>query len=200
MHKFLLLNGPPHCGKDTVTSELVQYIQFQHIKFAGPMKRALAALLDIPESAIENYKDIQSVVLQHTGTTTKEHRDTLRQYLIAMSEDFLKPRYGNDFFGRVFWQHAKNSALPLIVASDCGFVEEVERVVSNAGKRNCILVRIHRSGCTFDGDSRSYMPDGLCDTWDINNDGTIYDFTMKVLRLVTREMGFKLLKEPEWIR
>lgn len=198
--KFLLLNGPPKCGKDTVTSELVQYIKFQHIKFAGPMKRALAALLDVPESAIEAYKDIPSAVLQHPGTVTKEHRDTIRQLLISMSEDWLKPKYGPDIFGRIFWQHAKNSALPLIIASDCGFRDEVERVIGNAGKKNCVLVRIHRADCTFDRDSRSYMPDGLCDTWDITNNGTVYDFTMKVLRLITREMGLTLTKEPEWIK
>lgn len=198
--KVLLLNGPPRCGKDTIVKELIPYIKFRHLKFAAPMKRAFAALLDITESALEDYKDIQSPVLQRKETTTKEHRDTVRQGLIAMSEEFLKPRYGDDFFGRIFWQHAKNSAASLIVASDCGFKEEVERVISNAGKRNCVLVRLHRNGCNFDGDSRSFMPDGLCDTWDIQNDGTIHEATMKVLRLAQRELGAQLLKEPDWIK
>lgn len=198
--KFLLLNGPPRCGKDTVVRELVQYIKFRHMKFAMPMKRAFAALLDITEGQLEDFKDVQSPLLQRAGTTQKDGRDTVREGLISFSEDWAKQRYGEDFFGRAFWQHAKNSAEQLIVASDCGFREEVERVISNAGRRNCVLIRIHRDGCTFDGDSRSYMPDGLCEIWDINNNGTMHLFTMKVLRVISKEMGLTLLKEPDWMK
>jgi hypothetical protein len=200
MPKILLLNGPPKSGKDTLVRELTPYIKFRHMKFAMPIKRAVAALLDVRESDLEAYKDIQSNVLQHKDRMSKEYRDTPRHLLIAMSEDLLKPRYGDDFFGRIFWQHAKNSAEQLIVASDCGFEAECERVISNAGKNNCILVRIHRDGCSFDGDSRSFLRDGLCDTWDIDNNGTLHTFTMKVLRLVTREMGLTLQKEPDWLK
>lgn len=200
MPKILLLNGPPKCGKDSVVRALVPYLKFQHMKFAMPIKRAVAGLLDISEGAIEEYKDIQSPVLQHAGTSTKEHRDTVRKLLITMSEEWLKPRYGKDFFGRVFWQHAKNSASELIIASDCGFAEEVERAVYNAGKQNCFLVRIQREGCTFEGDSRSYLPDNICRTWDMTNNDTMHLFTMKVLRLLTRDMGMKLQREPDWTK
>lgn len=200
MPKLLLLNGPPKSGKDTIVKELTQYLKFQHLKFSMPIKRAVAALLDIRESDLENYKDVGTPILQPAGTTLKEYRDTPRNLLIAMSEDLLKPRYGDDFFGRVFWQHAKQSASQLIIASDCGFESEIERVVSNAGSRNCIIIRLHRTGTTFDGDSRSYLRDGICPTWDITNDGSVHEATMMVLRLVTREFNMPLLKEPLWTK
>lgn len=198
--KFIFLNGPPRCGKDTLVGELIPYLKFRHLKFAMPIKRAVAGLLDITENSLEEYKDVQSNVLQHVGTSTKEYRDTPRQLLIALSEDLLKPKYGSDIFGRVFWHHAKNSFEQVIIASDCGFVDEVQRVIYNAGKANCRLIRIQRDGCTFDGDSRSYLPDGLCPTWDLANNGTKYDFTMRALRLISREFSLALLKEPEWIK
>jgi len=200
MPKIVLLNGPPKCGKDTVVRELVPYIKFQHLKFAMPIKRAVAGLLDIGEGALESYKDIQSTVLQRRDTGTKEYRDTPRQLLIALSEELLKPRYGDDFFGKVFWQHAKNSASDLIIASDCGFESEVTRVVANAGKNNCLLIRAHRVGTSFDGDSRSFLRDDICTTWDVNNNSTIHEFTMKVLRIITREFAMPLLREPDWIK
>ncbi len=200
MPKFLFLNGPPKSGKDTIVKELVQYTKFQHIKFSMPMKRAIAGLLDIREADVETYKDVTSPVLQRVGTTQKEYRDTLRELLIAFSEDFLKVKYGNDIFGRIFWQHAKQSAFQLIISSDCGFEEEVERVISNAGAHHCRLVRLHRDGTDFDGDSRSYLRDGLCSTWDITNDGTVHEVTMKVLRMLTQEFSVPLLKEPDWIK
>jgi len=200
MLKFLLLNGPPKSGKDTIVKELTQYVKFNHIKFSMPIKRMVAALMDIRESDLENFKDIQSPVLQPRNTTLKEVRDTPRNLLIALSEDFLKPKYGDDFFGRIFWQHAKGSAHNLIVSSDCGFEAEVERVISNAGAHNCRLVRLHRDGTSFDGDSRSYLRDGLCRTFDVPNNGTIHEVTMFVLRILVREFQEPLLKEPTWVK
>ena len=200
MPKFLLFNGPPKSGKDTLVKELTQYLKFQHLKFSMPIKRMAAALLDIRESDLENYKDVQSHVLQPRETTLKEVRDTPRNLLIALSEDFLKPKYGDDFFGRIFWQHAKNSAHNLIVSSDCGFEPEVERVISNAGAHNCCLIRLHRDGTSFDGDSRSYLRDGLCKSYDVPNNGTIHEAAMAVLWIVKREFNEPLLKEPTWIK
>lgn len=198
MPKLLLLNGPPKSGKDTIVKELTQYVKFQHLKFSMPIKRAVAALLDVRESDLEAYKDIQSSMLQPAGTTLKEVRETPRDLLIAMSEDLLKPRYGSDFFGRIFWQHTKNSASSLIVSSDCGFEEEVERVISNAGSHHCILIRLHRDGTDFDSDSRSYLRDGLCHTWDISNNGTVHEAAMMVLRVLQKEFQIPLIKEPVW--
>lgn len=198
MSKFLFLNGPPHSGKDAIVKELTQYVSFQHLKFAMPIKRMVAAMLDVRESDLENFKDVQSPVLQKRGTTLKEARETPRNLLIALSEELLKPRYGDDFFGRIFWQHAKNSSCSLIISSDCGFEAEVERVVSNAGAHNCRMVRLHRSGTSFDGDSRNYLRDGICRTWDIANDGTIHEAAMMVLRLLHREFNVPFIKEPVW--
>lgn len=198
--KFILLNGPPRSGKDAITRELTPYIKFRHMKFASPIKRMVAALLEIQESTLENFKDVRSPVLQLAGTSTAEARDTPRNLLIALSEDLLKPRYGDDFFGRVFWQNAKNSAESLVVASDCGFESEVRRLVWSAGERNCFLLRLHRDGCTFDGDSRSYLPDGICRTWDIANDSTVHNATMKVLRIITQEWQVPLQREPDWVK
>lgn len=200
MPKFLLLNGPPKSGKDAIVQQLREYITFHHLKFAMPMKAAIAAMFDIPMGQLENFKDVPSHLLQHRDTTLKERRDTMRELLIAFSEDFLKPKYGDDFLGRVFWQHAKQSACNLIIATDIGFEAETERVISNAGAHNCRLIRLHRDGTSFDGDSRSYIRDGLCTTYDVPNNGTLYEATMRVLYLAKREFDLKLLKEPEWIK
>lgn len=195
--QFILLNGPPECGKDTLAGELLPYLTFTHMKFAAPMKRAIASLLDIPQGEIEGFKNHKSPLFQHRDTS---ERDTVRQALISMSEDHLKKRYGDDFFGRAFWQIAKNVATTMVVASDCGFASEVVRVVGNAGRNNCLLIRLHRIGKTFEGDSRSYMPDGLCDTYDFDNNSTPHMLTMKVLRAIVNKFHPPLLREPDWIK
>lgn len=198
--KFVLLNGPPGCGKDTVASHLIPYIEFKHLKFASPIKRMVAGLFQCSMSELEACKDKRNRMLRHDNFPTTED-DTPRRLLIALSEELLKPRYGNSFFGNVLWSEARISTQELFVVSDCGFQAEVERLIASAGERNCLLIRIHREGHTFDGDSRSHMPDGLCQTIDVHNNLTIHDLTMRVLSATIRKWPeIPLLREPEWIK
>jgi hypothetical protein len=127
--------------------------------------------------------------------------DTPRQLLIELSERLLKPRYGNSYFGNVLWSEATISSGGLFIVSDCGFEEEVGRLIRSAGAANCLMIRIHRKGCDFTNDSRSYLPDGLCKTLDIPNNLTRHDLTMRVLSAIIREWPeTELLREPDWIK
>lgn len=192
MRQFVLLNGPPRCGKDTLARGLVPYIRFKHFKFAGPMKSALAALLEVTPTWIEDNKETK---------IPEFNARTVRQLLIDMSESYLKEEYGEDILGKIAWLRTKRSPASLFISSDTGFRSEAERVISNAGKKNCIVIRIHRPGCTFDGDSRSYLPDGLARTFDLHNNVSREQFLMYGLRIITREFpDVRLLREPEWIK
>lgn len=199
--KFVLLNGPPGCGKDTAASMLVPYIQFKHLKFAAPIKRMVAALLECSMSTLEEIKDRPNRMLRFEDYVSKRD-DTPRELLIALSEKLLKPRYGSSYFGNVLWGEATTSGSKLFIVSDCGFTSEVSRLIHSAGKSNCIIIRIHRSGHSFDNDSRSYLPDDLCKTVDIVNNLTPHDLTMRVLNVIIRSWRgeVELLREPEWIK
>jgi len=200
MSKFVLLNGPPGCGKDTATSHLIPYLNFRHLKFAAPIKRMVAALLECSASRLEEIKDRPNRMLRYENYLTTRD-DTPRGLLIALSEELLKPRYGNSYFGNVLWSEACISPSELFVVSDCGFQAEVERLIDNAGKANCLLIRIHREGCDFANDSRSYLEDGLCKTIDVHNNLTPHDLTMRVLSATIRTWPeIPLLREPEWIK
>src|SRR6478609_8002249 len=143
--KVVLFNGPPGAGKDTMVSELVPYLNFQHMKFAAPIKRMAAGLLDMSSGVLERSKDLQNKLLNNT---------TLREMLIGLSEEFLKPRYGEDIFGRLAVEEAQQSSYSLLLFSDCGFTPEVQHVIRAVGHRNCLLIRLHRAGKTYDNDSR----------------------------------------------
>lgn len=82
---------------------------------------------------------------------------TPRQAYIHYSENVIKPLHGKEWFGEKFIQAAKNSGSYLIVVPDSGFREEAERCVREVGSNNVLLIRIHKDGCTYDGDSRSYI-------------------------------------------
>lgn len=201
MKRIILFNGPPGCGKDTLASLLVPYIKFSHLKFAAPIKRMVAGALDMTLSGLEDNKDTRARMLQRRDTMTEDGQDTLRALLIALSEEFMKPRYGDDVFGRLFWNDAKNHSSDCIIATDCGFRSEVQTVVQRAGKANCLIIRIHRDGCTFENDSRSYLPDNLCDVRDLDNNRDHHFLLAAGLRLITQQFAeIKQEREIEWVK
>lgn len=200
-HQIVLLNGPPKCGKDTIVSGLTQYLDFKHMKFAAPIKRMAAGLLDMRESLVEQLKDDEfSILCKETFNGEKYEygpKDTLRKLLIAFSEDFLKPRYGDRIFGRIAAREIKRSPTSLIIFSDAGFESEVEAVTSALGKGNTLLIRVHRNGCDFTNDSRSYLPDVAGTCYDIQNDDTISFAVAQVARRISRSFSIELKKEIE---
>jgi hypothetical protein len=207
----VLLNGPPGCGKDTVASHLVQYLQFGRMKFAAPIKRMAAALLDMDVAALERHKDAEFEILCKEIETilpsvigyedAKQYeygpRDTLRQLLIRISEEYLKPTYGNTFFGRIAVRELRRSAYPLIVFTDSGFNDEAATVTRAIGRGNTILIRLHREGCDFRNDSRSYLRGVAGEERDIENNGSINHTAAQVAVAIRNHFGLKLLKEIE---
>ena len=198
MPYVVFLNGPPRCGKDMIAAELTPYLQFSRAKAAAPLKRALGSLLDLDMQGIEDHKETKAPVLQRAGSI---ERDTVRQALISLSEDWAKVRYGEDFFGRILGRDIANSAARLTVVTDAGFAAEVASVIRRIGWRNCLFIRVHREGCDFTGDSRSYLtPEGVVQ-FDLHNNKTKYDAAMMALHMITRTFAdVPLLKEPAWIR
>lgn len=199
--RIVFLNGPPGCGKDTAVSHLVPYLQFTHLKFAAPIKRMVCGLLNEDMRWLESCKDITHRTLTLADDAVIANIDTPRQLLIALSEDLLKKRYGNDFFGRVMVNEISKTANQLILISDSGFLDEATPVVRKYGWLNCLHIKIHREGKSFDNDSRSYWTIPKVQQRTVHNRDTIHDLTMQVLRAIMRQWpDTPLLREPEWIK
>ena len=122
----------------------------------------------------------------------REHKDrpssvlggkTPRQVQIEVSEKVIKPFYGKDYFGKAA---AQSLYADVEVFSDGGFVEEIEALVSSVGKENVLIIRIHQEGKSFEatGDSRRYLPDGLAETVDLHNNGTLDEYLDSLKNIV----------------
>lgn len=158
--KIILVNGPPSAGKDEAQLAVPNSIR---AKFARAVKEGThgAFGLDPKEYDMDYFE------------STKELPNPLffgktpRQAYIAYSEMFMKPFTGDEqVFGKLLvrwidnvidiWEVNDLPFLPIIV-TDSGFREEAEAVVAAYGAENVKLIRVHRKGYDFKGDSRSYI-------------------------------------------
>src|SRR5215472_16435531 len=161
--RFVVFNGPARAGKSTSTQMLVTLLRNKGYRansdsFASPMKHFAATLF-----AKEYHKLAKDEMVAELGGSSP------RQMLIAMSEEFLKPHYGEDFLGRMLYYRALRSTPPpdWVIVDDSGFRAEFEAL----GEPNCrYIVQLRRPGTNFRGDSRNFLADP---DWYINNDGDL---------------------------
>ena len=187
MTKIILLNGPPRSGKDFAGDLLRDETEDGAIvKFAQILKERTHAFYDLCNPltgkpyAHDRYEDCKDEPNDDFEGLTP------REAYIAISEQYVKPVHGEKQFG--IWLADEMRCYddahfsPLIV-TDSGFRPEAEVLVEEFGAENIVLARIHREGCTFEGDARSYID--LADLGvrcvDVPNPGTPDEF-LKLLQ------------------
>lgn len=149
----LILNGPPNSGKDTLALLLVKH---------GYTKMAMKDQLYIDTAKLFDV-DYDAFVARASDRILKEEPwpaigdCTPREALIYTSEFVIKPNHGDDYFGLAAAEACKKQNATFAVFSDGGFESEIPPL--QAAYKNLFICRLHRNGCTFEGDSRTYMPD-----------------------------------------
>lgn len=167
MPHIILLNGPPRSGKDTIAREIERIGEDEMrgvvhcLKFAQPLKVAAHAALNLmsdggdaplPADAFEDDKD--RPLQAFFGLSP-------RQFYIQFSEVWMKPLFGHDIYGGLAARTVSRidaiKTNRLCVFSDSGFASEARVLIEKFGPDRILLVRLHRPGTSFAGDSRSYL-------------------------------------------
>lgn len=159
--KVVLINGAPRSGKDTAAKALRDLPDFRQPrsfvweKFSMPLKTAFAGMMYEcidNEGNVDYYEDHKDEVVEVLGCS-------YRQWQIDFSERFMKPRYGNNIFGRLLLDRLIHNASEgdLVVVSDCGFQIEADTILAHFNPEDVFLLSIYRKGKTYIGDSRSQL-------------------------------------------
>lgn len=165
MKTVVILNAPPHSGKDTIADLMVRHLKANKLEFKEALYEAMADYYNIKLPVVKNictnryFKDTKrSDFSFYTGLTP-------RQGLIYVSESIYKPKYGVNYFGC----KAAEGLLEGVntFADGGGWWDELAPVVNNSDQ--VVICRLYRNGYSFDGDSRDYynpstMPKLLADT------------------------------------
>jgi len=158
--QVVLFNGPPKSGKDTIADALVQAVGptwAVNYKLSSVLKataRVMFSLSDTQYNAVERPENKDTKVYYLAGRSWRE-------VLISLSEGYIKPTYGEGFFGLATAKALNtfsSSGYSHVFISDSGFKEEAETLVTMCPTCNFTLVRLHRAGTDFSNDSRSYWP------------------------------------------
>lgn len=184
MKRFVLFNGPPGSGKDEAAKIMRRHYNIFEMKASLPLKRALPELFCLThEQAAEAEKTKNEPSPLFYGRSFREMQ-------IALSEDFMKVDFGEDIFGKLLIRKMKQvqGEFDFFVSSDAGFRSEWEPMIRWQGGKNFMLIRLHREGCDYSKDSRSYIE--LADLGvtevDIDNRFDLEMYEQQILRHVRR--------------
>lgn len=154
----VILNGPPGCGKDTIANLFCESGSFIKHQFKDALYEHTAKHFEVDLDKFIHFASDRD--LKDSTSLAGLGGRTPRQALIHVSEDIFKPRYGRDYFGKVEAARVAEYAGRVggdvaIIYPDGGFLPEIgclESVVDGV-----LLIRLHRTGFDFAGDSRSYL-------------------------------------------
>jgi len=194
MSKVIFFNGPPGCGKDTISNMYAK--DFYHIKMAAPLKVGCYNLFfGINDHKLSPMEIVDSLENFKEDKVLPENDLTWRQFLIETSENHMKPLFGDDIFGRIVRDSMKHIEdftdfnKKGFVVSDSGFVEEALPVIYEMDPENCVLIRLHRDGCDFSKDSRSYieLEEYNVAQYDVQNNGTVEECVLSIDSILYKE-------------
>lgn len=156
---ILILNGPPGCGKDTIAGILHDKHGYSIRSFKEPMWSVAKSILTPSEYDLF----VRLYMNRETKDEPQEFLGNLspRGFFIHISEVFVKPLLGTSQFGKLA---AWGGLAYKTVFPDGGFPAEVNEF---AGDKRTLLVRLHREGYSFEGDSRDYIEDAPVRSMDI---------------------------------
>lgn len=182
--KLVLFNGPRHSGKDVASLYCESAFDAHHFKMSGPIKAAIRAMFNFHDDEIaylEQIKTEPTFLLFGRGYVETQ---------ISFSESWAKQLFDPWIFGNLAARQIRdymrdNPDQKLYVCSDSGFTTEAQPVIDIFGKENTLLVKIHREGKTFAGDSRSYIDIEGVETVKLFNNGTVDEYHRAIKNLVT---------------
>ena len=201
MH-IILLNGPPRSGKDTVGEIIRKHFGTTVVdKFARILKERTHALYGLFDNNGKPWEH-DSFEFSKDSECNSFDGGTPRNAYIAVSEKLLKPLHGENVFGELLassWLtmfdplHTCNPLTGTFVITDCGFEGEIEELIKRFPYAQVSLISIHRKGCDFSNDSRSYIRGGeetVPEALHLSNDGSLEELCSGVASLLHKHLGF----------
>lgn len=180
--RFTFLNGPAGSGKSTLATMIcATHKDVWRDAFAEPIRQMVYTVFFPEEGPIFYDLDLREGEVKKKPFPFQypdaEMKMSFREVMISFSEDWMKLKFGKDIFGRLAFRRCVEQELfsSRFLFDDCGFTDEAMHIVKMASPAECLLIRLHREGCDFHGDSRGYIILPEIRTLDLHNNLTPED-------------------------
>ena len=191
MTRILILNGPPRSGKDSLANHIVSLNPlWRHLKFASTLKQMTHRLYNIPEEYAKAYeKDKETPRPEFYGLSA-------RQAYINVSEQYIKPTHGTDFFGQALAtqieKYLSSTIYHNFVISDGGFWDEILPLILKFHASAITVVYLSREGSNWSKDSRNYISQDKLDFYEvqtvaISNEGDKEEYLTRATKILLPE-------------
>lgn len=191
-HQVLFLNGPPYSGKDTAADFAWPAYQARRMQFKTPLIRAVQGLFSLTDAEVKDFSQPPNKDKEQA----RLHGYSWRQALIWMSENCVKPAFGDTFFGVILDECIKRPTMSKItIIPDSRFAAEAEPVIHTLGGNNCHLFHIHRSGCDWTNDSGSYWTSDhlpVCNIHEVKNEHDLRLYRLQILVRIDKILSIEV--------
>jgi hypothetical protein len=153
----IILNAPPMSGKDTIADLLVKQISAHKQMFKEALYKKTAEYFEYDLKLFKHYATNRKYKDNKRSAFSTSRGFTPREALIHVSEDVFKPKYGEDFFGKLAAERLLEGVN--VFSDGGGWLPELQPIVDASDKT--IICRLYRHGYSFDGDSRSYYSSNI---------------------------------------
>jgi hypothetical protein len=177
----ILLNGPANCGKDTAADALLDTFGPDSglFRFTVPVKDETHQRYGLDVSW-DHYEDrrVKDTALPEFGGLTP------REAYIAVGND-LRAKHGPNIVAEMLCDRIRVSNASIVINPDCGGDSEAESIARElGGYEQVLVVRIHKAGCTYDGDCRNWVTSNNFRKVDVVNvAGQVGDYVSTVVTI-----------------
>tara|TARA_Y100001963_G_scaffold45352_1_gene63944 strand:- start:18 stop:605 length:588 start_codon:yes stop_codon:yes gene_type:complete len=190
MKKLLLINGPPRSGKDTFFDIMHTRVEScSEYKMSRPLKDIFGALFNM------NWLEQDIMLEEKKDETILDVGMSPREILIMISEEWIKPKFGDHYLGIIGRARIRQMDAKNIIITDSGFDYEIPPLIEEFGYDNLYLIQLSRPDYTFENDSRDYIgidsikPDNVAV---IHNNDDLNEYKRKII-IVLRDFGFEII-------
>ena len=181
---IVIFNAPIGAGKDVSADFMLNYFKTGlKASFKDALYEDTAKYFDIDVKDLIEYHSSRVLKEQASEMFPKYEKHSLKQYTLALlyvvgalfnirslmslgyyssrealihvSENIVKPKQGNDFYGRKLVETIEASSERYVFVADGGFTSEIVPLLE-AGY-NVYIVQLERNGATFENDSRKLL-------------------------------------------
>lgn len=176
---IFILNAPPQTGKDTIAAEVLRSTSAGTCAFKDPMFYMFCTTTGLDFYDFMELYETPGWKDSPQGVTNGK---TPRELMIHISENYTKPFFGKDYYGKWLAKYIENTEENLgeqraWVIPDGGFQPEFDAFKRILGDR-VHLIRIEREGHRdFSGDSRNWIYDVTDTPEGLEENGKWFDTT-----------------------